>query len=63
MGLIEIWQALLFVPGVPNSDPTWLSSPRLGPLLLGSIFNVFLLGFVLMEGRKYYRSTNRQVIN
>lgn len=32
---------------------------RLGPLLLGSSFNAFLLGFVLIEGRAYFRSQNK----
>lgn len=32
---------------------------RLGPLLLGSFFNAFLLGFVLIEGRAYFRSQNK----
>jgi hypothetical protein len=41
---------------LPYSNPYL---PRLGPLLLGSTFNVFLLGFVLVEGRRYYRSASK----
>jgi len=56
MGIVDIWQALSVAVGLLYSDS---SLPRLGPLLLGSTFNVFLLGFVLMEGRRYYRSANK----